>query len=250
MDIRDTTVDAVVLKVRDYKECDKLLIYFSLELGKGVAIAKGAAKPGGSLRAAAQPFCRAKLTLSPSKGGVSYLKAAEAETSFVSLNASLSTIAYCSYVAELADIAMPEYRPSQDFFSLLLAAFSMLKMDDHHRRTALFFESRLLLELGLLPQLAYCNDCRRSLSGGTFHLSPKAGALLCAGCGKTDPSPTLSAGSVLTLRRLLEAPLVKIAAIKISDELTAELETALSYFLDYHLDYSSKAKAILQQLLD
>ena len=48
MDIRDTTIDAIILKARDYKEQDKLLTYFALESGKGVAIARGAAKPGAS----------------------------------------------------------------------------------------------------------------------------------------------------------------------------------------------------------
>ena len=46
MDIRDTTIDAIILKSRDYREQDKLLTYFALETGKGVAIARGAAKPG------------------------------------------------------------------------------------------------------------------------------------------------------------------------------------------------------------
>ena len=56
MDIRDTTIDAIILKARDYKEQDKLLTYFALESGKGIAIARGAAKPGGKLRNIAQPF--------------------------------------------------------------------------------------------------------------------------------------------------------------------------------------------------
>ena len=51
MCIRDsTTIDAIILKSRDYREQDKLLTYFALETGKGVAIARGAAKPGGKLR--------------------------------------------------------------------------------------------------------------------------------------------------------------------------------------------------------
>lgn len=250
MDTRDTTVDAIVLKVRDYKEQDKLLTFFGLQTGKATAIARGAAKPDGSLRAVAQPFCRAKLTLTPPKGGISYISAGQAEGSFISLGADLASIAYAAYISELADIAMPDNRRSENFFALLLAIFSLLKMHDQHATTARFFEVRLLAELGLLPELDKCDNCGRSIYGSSFHLSADKGALLCASCGQLDSSPLISAGSVLTLRRLAEVPFSKMPSIKISGELMEELEAALGFFLDYHLDYSTKAKKVLHQLLD
>jgi DNA repair protein RecO (recombination protein O) len=250
MDIRDTTVDAIVLKVRDYKEYDKLITYFALESGKALAIARGAARPGGSLRSIAQPFCRCRLTLSLSKGSIAYINSAVPTGSFLSLDADLSGIAYCSYIAELADIAMPENRPSAQFFALLLAAFSLIKLDGDHARTARFFEVRLLAELGLLPELGHCSSCSRSLIGGVFCLSAAKGALLCRSCGRDDAAPSLSAGAVQTIRRLAEAPLTKIASIKINAPLMEEIEAALDCFLHYHLEYNSKAKVILRQLLE
>ena len=250
MDIRDTTVDAIILKARDYKEQDKLLTYFSLESGKGVAIARGAAKPGGKLRSIAQPFCRVSLTLSPTKGGVAYVSQGLPQNSFISLDADLSAIAYAAYFSELADISMPERRPSQSFFALLLTVFSLLKMDDDHARTARYFELRLLQELGLLPDLDVCASCGRGLMGGSFYLSPQSGGLLCAACGSGDSAPLLCAGAIQTMRRLLASPLVRLPSIRISKAMMAEIDNALAYYLAYHLEYSSKAKRILQQLLD
>lgn len=250
MDIRDTTIDAIILKARDYKEQDKLLTYFALESGKGVAIARGAAKPGGKLRNIAQPFCRVSLTLSRPKGGVAFVTQGLPQSSFISLGADLSAIVYASYISELADTATPEHRPSPGFFALLLTVFSLLQMDDDHARTARYFELRLLQELGLLPDISACADCGRGLLGGSFHLSPKAGGLLCATCGINDGSPVLCAGAVQTMRRLLDAPLVRIPSIRISKPIMAEITAALAYYLDYHLEYSSKARRILQQLLD
>ncbi|MBQ1501054.1 MAG: DNA repair protein RecO [Firmicutes bacterium] len=250
MDIRDTTIDAIILKARNYKEQDKLLTYFSLEQGKGVAIARGACKPGASLSGVAQPFVRASLTLGPPKGGVSYVTQAMPDTSFITLDSPLGAIAYASYFSELTDLALPERRPSPDFFALLLTVFTMLKMDDDTERTARYFELALLAELGLLPSLDSCAGCGRSLRDGQFRLSPKRGALLCYGCGGDDPAPPLCAGTVLTMKRLLEAPISKLASIKISPAIMKEMEAACSYFLDYHLDYSAKAKKVLHQLLD
>lgn len=250
MDIRDITVDAVVLKARDYKEQDKLLTYFALETGKGVAIARGAAKPSGKLRSIAQPFCRVSLTLSPPKGGVAFVSQGLQQNSFIGVGADLSALAYASYISELTDLAVPEHRPSPDFFALLLTVFSLLQMDDDHARTARYFELRLLQELGLLPDLTGCSCCGRSLMGGSFHLSPRAGGLLCAACGAGEAAPLICAGAVQTMRRLLEAPLVRLPAVRISRTMMEEIEQALAYYLDYHLEYSAKARRILQQLLD
>lgn len=250
MDLRDQNIDAIILKAKDYKEQDKLLTYFSLENGKGVAVARGAMKPGGSLRNIAQPFCRVSLTLSPPRGGLSYINQGLPESSFISLDAELAAIAYASYISELTDAAMPERRPSPDFFGLLLAAFSLLKMDANFPRTARLFEVRLLAELGLLPDMSNCQECGRGLPAGSFCLSPQAGALLCQSCGEADPAPKLSAGAVQTMRQLAVQPLSRIPSLKISAATMAEMEQTLAYFLDYHLEYSAKAKRILRQLLD
>lgn len=250
MDVRDATVDAVILKSRDYKEQDKLITYFALETGKGIAIARGAAKPGGKLRNIAQPFCRVSLTLSAPKGGISFISQGLPQTAFVSVDASLSAIAYASYISELADMSMPEHRPSPDFFALLLTVFSLLKMDDDHARTARYFELSLLSELGLLPDLSQCDNCGRALVGSSFHLSPASGGLLCASCGKEDPSPLICAGTVQTMRRLLDVPLTRLPSVRISRSIMIEMTNCLGYYLDYHLEYCSKARRILQQLLD
>ncbi|NLF80248.1 MAG: DNA repair protein RecO [Clostridia bacterium] len=250
MDLRDQNIDAIILKARDYKEQDKLLTYFSLESGKGVAVARGAMKPGGSLRNIAQPFCRVSLTLSPPRGGIAYINQGLPAASFISLDAKLEAIAYAAYISELADAAMPERRPSANFFGLLLAVFSLLKMDTDVLRTARFFELRLLAELGLLPNMAGCQECGRGLPAGNFFLSPQAGSLLCQGCGGADAAPRLSAGAVQTMRQLAAQPFSRIPSIKISAAIMAEMEQALGYFLDYHLEYSPKARRILRQLLD
>lgn len=250
MDIRDITVDAIILKSRPYKEQDKLLTYYALEHGKGVAIARGACKSGSKLSGAAQPFCRVLLTLSPPKNGVSYVSQAMPDTSYITLDAQLSAIAYASYIGELADIALPTGKPSRSFFVLLLTVFSLLKMDDDPARTARFFELQLMAELGILPDLSQCEKCGRGLAGGMFHLSAKKGALLCASCGESDPSPLICAGTIQTMRRMLEAPVTKIPSIRLNPVIMQEMEAAFSCFLDYHLEYSSNAKKVLKQLLD
>jgi len=250
VDIRNRPVNAVILKSAPYREQDRLLSVFTLEEGPERVIARGAGKPDGSLRPVAQAYAQAELLLTPAKGGLSFLAEGRPVQSFLRLDSGLPRFAAAAYIAELTLAAVPERRPAPEIYGLLLAAFSLLKMDEDLGRTARFFELRLLRALGLLPELNGCGRCGARLRGAAFVLSPRAGQLLCASCGRDEAAPPLSAGAALTMLKLLELPLDKLPALKISAAIGRELEEALAHYLRYHLEYDSKVKAVLRQLQD
>jgi|GEM_PF-720428 len=280
------TLHAVVLRNRDYKEHDKLVHLFSLEQGRLTVLAKGAGRPNGGLRRLAQPLTQVCLTLARGRGSLDTLTQGEVERPFISLRQDLSKIAHASYMVELIDLAMPEGKPGQEVFVLLLSAFSLLDMDAEPFMTARFFELRLLAALGLAPQLENCLSCGRGILGGSFQLSPSRGGLLCLSCcnrsqkpedrgqrsevsgqGTEDrgqgaeqegnigyalkaQAPALAAGTVLTMRHLLESPVNRLPQLKIGAAAREEMETALAHYLNYHLEQVSKARALLKSLLE
>jgi len=248
MDIRNRETEGIILHSRDWREQDKLLTLIS-PAGPEKLIARGARKPGGALCAVAQPFSRALLLLTPPKAGLSFLSSGQIVETYLRPGDALERYAYAAYLAELLLAVWPEGKAQPALYYLAQAAFSLLKLDDDFNRTARFFELRLLQELGWLPPLDSCAACGRSLLGGRFQLSPGRGALLCLSCADSA-GPPLSAGSVETMRRLLNAPLTKIIGIRLSAAIQGELEQALAYYLDYHLDYKSKVRRVLDQLLD
>ncbi|MDO4581786.1 MAG: DNA repair protein RecO [Bacillota bacterium] len=239
--------EAIILRSRDYKDQDKLLTFISAEQGKGLAIARGARKPSGSLRPVTQPYCRARLSLSPPRDGVAFIEQGIALESYVSLDANLAAMTYAAYFAELTELTAAAGRAAPELYLLVLAAFSLLKLDSDHRRSARFFEVRLLAELGLLPPLDSCNNCGRKLNGGDFFLDAEAGGLYCGACVNSG-APRLSAGAAQTLRRLAEVELPRLPQLKINPAIGDELEQALSVYLRYHLDYTPKSAAFLRGL--
>ncbi len=250
MDIRNRRAQALILKSAPYREQDRLLDIFSLEGGRERVIAKSAEQPGSSLRAVSQAYSQAELLLTPPKGGLSFLAGGSPQQSFLGLDSGLMRFAAAAYIAELALASLPERRPAPAVYGLLLAAFSLLKMDDDFSRTCRFFELRLLQALGLLPETQACGSCGTRLQGLGFVLSPRAGQLLCPACGREEPGPSLSAGAVLTMNKLLALPLDKLPGLKLTPAISQELEAALEHYLRYHLEYDSKVKAVLKQLLD
>ncbi|MBQ6535678.1 MAG: DNA repair protein RecO [Firmicutes bacterium] len=266
VDVRDRTYEAIVLRARDWREQDRLLTLVSLEKGPETVIARGAKKPGSKLAACAQPFCRATVTLSPAKGGVSFLKEGRQEESYLPPGGDVERFAYLSYFSELLLAGWPENRPEPGLFALARAAFLMIKLDDQLSRTARFFELRFLDQLGLLPDLSCCAACGQSPASSDprrFLLSPQRGQLLCAACAEVSYEtsgvssgnsprnglPLLSPGALRYMTTLREAPFSKVSRLRLSPALDREIEQALDPYLSYHLDYAGKAKAVLKELL-
>ena len=254
VDVRDRTYEAIVLRARDYREQDRLLTVASAEHGPEAVIARGAKKAGSSLSACCQPFCRASVTLSPAKNGVSFLKEGRQEESYLPALGDVERFAYLSYFSELLLAGWPENRPEPELYALARAAFLLIKLDDGLSRTARFFELRLLDALGLLPELTACAACGQELTAlapRRFYLSPERGQLLCEACsGVPAPDcPYLSVGSLRVMERLRSAPLSRISQLRLSAAQDREIEQALTPYIDYHLEYAGRAKAVLKELL-
>ena len=251
MDIRNRSVEALILKAQDYREQDRLLTIVSAEYGPERVIARGAKKSAGSLRSLAQPMSRANLVLTPAKGGLCFLSEGVPEESYFALTDPLSRYAYAAYCSELLLSAWPAGGIQPALYALLLATLSLLKLDEHPERTARFFELRLLQILGLLPLLGTrCAQCGREAQGRRFLLSPQKGALLCTACGAEDASPGLSAGAVASMEQLCKLPLSRIPSLRLSPAISAELERALAFYLDYHLEHAPQARRALKELTE
>ena len=254
VDVRDRTYEALVLRARDWREQDRLLTLVSEDGGPETVISRGAKKPGSTLAACSQPFCRATVTLSPAKNGVSFLKEGRQEESYLPAGGDVERFAYLSYFSELLLAGWPENRPEPGLFALAQAAFLMIKLDDDPSRTARFFELRFLDQLGLLPDLSACAACGQrpaAADSRRFLLSPRAGQLLCEACAEVsgEAAPLLSPGALRYMTGLLTSPLSRVSRLRLSPALDREIEQALDPYLAYHLDYAGRAKAVLKQLL-
>ncbi len=243
---------AIILRSRIYKEHDKLLDIFSLSQGRTTILAKGAAKPNGGLRALAQPFSLAELTLVKGKG-FDILTQGLVTTSFMSLKQDLAKIAYASYFSELILSALPPEKPVPELFAAILAAFSIMDISDNNQLAARYLELQLLKGLGISPYLDDCYICGRTISNSQFFLSGAKGGIVCASClGEgwliKNLDLMISPGAIMTMRRILDSPLSKLPQIKISRQINKELESGLEQYLAYFLENTSKAKAIFKSL--
>lgn len=241
-------IEGIVLRTREYSETDLLVTIYSKEQGKFSAIAKGARKVKSSLRGAVQPFMCSKFAALPGKN-LQVITQGAVINPYLGLREDLEKIAYGSYILELVEQGTEERKIHTDLYYLLQAALVMLELGQDAELTARFFELRFLAILGYRPYLDSCVNCRRRVQNSKFVLSPVKGGILCLSCGGHFSLPEISAGTVLMMEKLLQAPLTRLPNLKIGKASKKEMEQALKIYLDYHIERFSKARGLLQQLL-
>ena len=241
-------VEGIVLRTREYSETDLLVTIYSKERGKFSAIAKGARKVKSSLRGAVQPFMCSRFAVLPGKNLFTLTQGAVINP-YLGLRDDLEKLAYGSYLLELVQLGTEEHKVHADLYYLLQAALVLLELGRDAELTARFFELRFLDILGYRPYLESCANCRRRVQNSTFVLSPVKGGILCASCGGGTSLPTIHAGTVLMMEKLLQAPLTQLPNLKIGKSAKEEMNQALQSYLQYHIERFSKARGLLRQLL-
>ena len=241
-------VHALVLRSKAFMEADRLVTLFSREKGKIQAVARGARRPRNRFSGTTGVFTFGLFYLYRGKN-LENLSIVEVLEPFGDLREDLDKIAYASYLAELVDKVLEDGQVQPDIFTLLLQAFHVLDAGIDPRRTARAFEIRLLMLLGLQPELSRCVHCGQSLerSGNRVGISPSQGGILCPDCRPMDESCIqVSRGSVEMLKRLAQTELSRLSMLRCSEEMEYDLERMMTACISYYVDRPLPSRAFLE----
>lgn len=242
--------EALVLRVRDFGEADKVLTLLRSEDGKAQAVAKGARRPRNRLAGVSQMFTQARLLLFHGRS-LDTLSQAEIIESFGALREDLTKMAYGSYIAELTDEMIRDHDPHPGVFLLLLSIQHLLAAGASPEPVVHAFELRLLAELGYRPSLEHCVNCGGPLAGSRIRFSPNAGGALCGNClGEDESGAMVSRGALETMRHLLTAELTRVHLLRLDAQTTAEVTEALRQYVAYRLDKKLKSLDFLDLMRD
>lgn len=235
-------VKGIILRKQDYRENDRLFVFYTDELGKIEAVAKGARKIKSKMAGHLDFFSIVNLMVAPGK---TYYQIAGAETekNFLNIKNDLAKIVLASACFEAVDIFTKSGHPDEHIYKLLaelVETFDDKKLKDFCRLYAVskFFSVKMMSLLGWLPELYNCTKCKDKISpdGNSFDLS--RGGLVCGKC-RTGGLP-ISAPSIKILRFILENSLKKSSAIRISKPQAKELAEVADSFSAVHRDRESK----------
>jgi len=246
---RTYRAEAIVLKVHDFGEADRVLTMLTRHFGKVRVVAKGIRRPLARLAGHAEPLTHASYQLVRGRN-LDILTGAETRAHYPALRRSLVGVAGGWYVAELADRFSAEGVPTAPVFDLLETALSHLDAGHDPGLVCRWFDIHLLDRTGFRPQVMRCVSCSGALVAGDNAWSPEAGGALCPDCvvRAGTSHAALSLRALKSLRYLLASDFGAAALLRIDAPLAGELERHLRSFLHQVLDRDIVTARLLDEI--
>ncbi len=193
---------ALILRTADYGESDKLITFYSPDLGRATGIAKGAKRSKKLIVNKLETFtlltitCRLRNT-----SGLVFISEAELDNSYLLLRQDYRRYTAATLISELVVRLTRDQDPDDDIFQLLLWALNSLESAKSPLQTAALFNLRLMELAGYRPELEQCGSCNKQIdSGQNYIIHPASGALLCMKCSKEQGFGQATAFSLQTIK--------------------------------------------------
>lgn len=242
--------EAIVIRVRDFDEADKIATLLTREEGKVQAVAKGARRPRNRYAAATQLFTQMNTAMFHGRN-MDTLSQVDIVESFRHLREDLLRMAYGSYVCELMDEMVREKQRLETAYLLLLTTLHLLNTPEMEPEAILrAYELKLLAILGFRPNLEDCVSCSQGLgTGPSVRFTPALGGALCPNCsGEGEAVHRISRGTLETMKRLLDGDIRRAHVIRITGDLLSEIDRVLTDYIAVRSERRLKSKEFLDSL--
>lgn len=240
--------EAIIIKRTKLGEADRILTLYTPDLGKLKAVAKGTRRPNSKLGGHVELLTHSLLMLARGRN-LDIITQAQTISNFLPLKDNLDRISCGLYVSELVDSFTAEHIENRRLFDLLLSTLHQLSRADNGAPVLRYFELHLLDYLGYRPQLHHCAGCGSPLQPATNCFSSSQGGALCHDCGYHEPvSRSLSLNALKVLRLWQNSDYATASRVRISPELSSEMEQVMREYIKYLLERQLKSTAWLDRL--
>jgi DNA repair protein RecO (recombination protein O) len=238
--------EALVLRSRKYREADSLLTLLTKRRGKVSAIAKGVRKPNSRLRGGVQLFTHNEMLLYQGRN-LDIVTQSQCVEAFTTLQDNMEAFSAACYWCELLDSFLPLEQKDGALFTLALAGFHLLALENNEL-VVRGLEIKLLSSLGYMPSLDSCVSCGQSLQvEHEIFFSVGLGGVLCSAC-KKEGALFFTWEALKAWQQLQRMKLSKLNRLKITSGGLKTLDNVLEKFLIYQLDYPLKSRHILKEM--
>jgi DNA repair protein RecO (recombination protein O) len=245
---------AIVLRVTEHGDYDKIVTCFTLGKGKLPLIAKGAKKSVKRFAGVLELFSLLNLVWSFGKRGrLPVLQEASVIRPFEQIRTDITKTAYASYWCELVYGWMEQGHRQASVYRLLEFTLDQLDREglpNHILHIA--FQLRFMTLSGFGPGFDHCHNCRKSLEQfgrPSVAFDVKRGGILCEACSSQAVDPFfLSKGTIKVLNWASNAPMDKIRRLRFSRQAVEESLHMLEAFVPYYLGRETKSMKFLKQL--
>jgi DNA repair protein RecO (recombination protein O) len=190
---------AICIRATDYSETSQILTLFTRAAGKIGVIAKGSKRPKSAFDGPIEVFSYGEIVFSDSnREKLATLTEFEQQPGFADLANNFFALNCCLFGAELVNGLTHDYDPHPELFDgflrFLQDANERRKTKDEGRETLsllILFQLTLLREIGLMPILNACVNCktRYAIRNTQYeaYFSSLANGLICRDCEASFP---------------------------------------------------------------
>jgi len=217
---------AICIRTTDFSETSQILTLFTRAAGKISAIAKGSKRPKSAFDGPLEVFSYGEIVFSDSsREKLATLTEFQQKPGLADLTNNLFALNCCLFGAELVNSLTHDYDPHPELFDAFLQFLhdiNEIRATSDERRNVLslliLFQLTLLREIGLMPILNACANCKTShgsrvtpapsgVEGSDeFYFSSLANGLICKDCEASFPDKielTKNAANCLANAKLL-----------------------------------------------
>ena len=187
---------AICLRVVNYSETSQIVTLLCRQSGKIGAIAKGSRRPKSAFGGPLEVFSYGEaLFTSPAEGKLATLAEFEPQPLFRALRMNLEGLNCALLAAELIDAFTHEGGAHPELFDAMLQFLRDVQETSARSESLgllILFELTMLREIGILPVLSTCANCRRpwAQSWRQVYFSASANGLLCENCEQSFSEKT------------------------------------------------------------
>jgi DNA repair protein RecO (recombination protein O) len=253
--------EAIVIKKTRLGEADRILTFYTPDLGKVQAVAKGVRRPKSKLSGHLELLTHSSVLLTRGRN-LDTIIGSQAIDSFLPLKSNLELCAFALYATELVHQFGVERQENHTLFRLLLELMLELgkkepvansPLDGEGRSAAdgllRYFEVHLLDAVGYRPQLQCCVACRQLLPATGTSFSFASGGTVCPQCRSAQPyAISVSSGGLETLRAVQNGDWSSARRLGADARTRRETELLLRTYLRYLLERDIRSAGWLDML--
>jgi DNA repair protein RecO (recombination protein O) len=151
------TTDALLLRAVDYRDADRIVTFFTHELGMVAAIARGAKSSKKRFGGLLEPYQVVRVELEPARGELMTLRRAEPVRAFPGILTELARMDVAGAALGVLRDAHPARVPDAPVFIAAVQYLALVDAQGDPERAALLcFTLRVLGQSGLAPRFDVC----------------------------------------------------------------------------------------------
>ena len=240
--------EAIVLKRNNLGEADSIITFYTPNLGKIRAIAKGVRRPKSKLGGHLDLLTQSSLLLAQGQN-LDVITQCQTIESFLPLRSDLWRTSCAIYLLELVDQFTADQVENYPIYRLLQTTLLRLCEAQSNELVLRYFELQLLRHLGYQPELYQCLNCKAPLALGSNLFSVSGGGVVCLNCAKKEQLVCpISVDAVKVMRFFLKNDISSASRLKVSLDLSRELEQIMRQYIRYLLEREVKSVEFLDRL--